>query len=248
MTRSPGERAESPLTASVVSGPGSLGRPPVMADVARLAGVSHQNGVAGPQRPSERSPSDEGQGARRHPRARLPAERRRPDPGHTENPHAGRDQLRHHAVRAGLHAVRLRASGARQLLRVRRQPARAGPPVDAGRGGPVPRPGRRGHHRDRDAGHRGGRACARARQGAAGRRGLRHEGGGDLRRDRQRGRRLRRDPVPAQPRAPDRLPRRRAFGPPRRAGTRGRLAAGAGRGRRAGTGPAGRRLVGLLRL
>jgi DNA-binding LacI/PurR family transcriptional regulator len=40
--RSPGERAESPLTASVVSGPGSLGRPPVMADVARLAGVSHQ--------------------------------------------------------------------------------------------------------------------------------------------------------------------------------------------------------------
>jgi DNA-binding LacI/PurR family transcriptional regulator len=40
--RSPGERAESPLTASVVNGPGSLGRPPVMADVARLAGVSHQ--------------------------------------------------------------------------------------------------------------------------------------------------------------------------------------------------------------
>jgi len=28
--------------ASVVSGPGGLGRPPVMADVARLAGVSHQ--------------------------------------------------------------------------------------------------------------------------------------------------------------------------------------------------------------
>src|SRR5215472_4788556 len=42
VTRSPGERAESPLTASVVSGPGGLGRPPVMADVARLAGVSHQ--------------------------------------------------------------------------------------------------------------------------------------------------------------------------------------------------------------
>ena len=42
MTRSPGERAESPLTASVVSGPGSVGRPAVMADVARLAGVSHQ--------------------------------------------------------------------------------------------------------------------------------------------------------------------------------------------------------------
>lgn len=42
MKRSPGERADSPLTASVVSGPGSLGRPPVMADVARLAGVSHQ--------------------------------------------------------------------------------------------------------------------------------------------------------------------------------------------------------------
>src|SRR6201987_4733899 len=42
VTRSSGERAESPPTASVVSGPGSLGRPPVMADVARLAGVSHQ--------------------------------------------------------------------------------------------------------------------------------------------------------------------------------------------------------------
>jgi DNA-binding LacI/PurR family transcriptional regulator len=42
VTRSPGERAGSRLTASVVSGPGNLGRPPVMADVARLAGVSHQ--------------------------------------------------------------------------------------------------------------------------------------------------------------------------------------------------------------
>ena len=42
MTGAPGERAKSPLTASVVGGPGSLGRPPVMADVARLAGVSHQ--------------------------------------------------------------------------------------------------------------------------------------------------------------------------------------------------------------
>ena len=42
MTRSSGEKAESRLTASVVSGPGNLGRPPVMADVARLAGVSHQ--------------------------------------------------------------------------------------------------------------------------------------------------------------------------------------------------------------
>jgi DNA-binding LacI/PurR family transcriptional regulator len=42
VTRSPGERAESPLTASAISGPGSVVRPPVMADVARLAGVSHQ--------------------------------------------------------------------------------------------------------------------------------------------------------------------------------------------------------------
>jgi DNA-binding LacI/PurR family transcriptional regulator len=42
VTRSPGERAKSRLTASVVSGPVGLGRPPVMADVARLAGVSHQ--------------------------------------------------------------------------------------------------------------------------------------------------------------------------------------------------------------
>ena len=42
MTRSPGERADSRPTTSVVAGPGSMGRPPVMADVARLAGVSHQ--------------------------------------------------------------------------------------------------------------------------------------------------------------------------------------------------------------
>jgi len=42
VTRSPGERAKSPLKASVLTGPGSMGRPPVMADVARLAGVSHQ--------------------------------------------------------------------------------------------------------------------------------------------------------------------------------------------------------------
>ena len=42
MTRSPGERAESRPTTPVLGGPGSLARPPVMADVARLAGVSHQ--------------------------------------------------------------------------------------------------------------------------------------------------------------------------------------------------------------
>jgi DNA-binding LacI/PurR family transcriptional regulator len=42
VTRSPGEKAKSPLTPSVVSGAGAMGRPPVMADVARLAGVSHQ--------------------------------------------------------------------------------------------------------------------------------------------------------------------------------------------------------------
>src|SRR5271170_8250736 len=42
VVRSPGERAKSRPMASVVSGPGSLARPPVMADVARLAGVSHQ--------------------------------------------------------------------------------------------------------------------------------------------------------------------------------------------------------------
>ena len=42
MTRSPGEKANSRPTASVVGGTGGLTRPPVMADVARLAGVSHQ--------------------------------------------------------------------------------------------------------------------------------------------------------------------------------------------------------------
>jgi DNA-binding LacI/PurR family transcriptional regulator len=42
VTRSSGERAESRPTTSVVAGPGSMARPPVMADVARLAGVSHQ--------------------------------------------------------------------------------------------------------------------------------------------------------------------------------------------------------------
>jgi DNA-binding LacI/PurR family transcriptional regulator len=42
VTPSPGDRAKSQVRAAVVSGTGSLSRPPVMADVARLAGVSHQ--------------------------------------------------------------------------------------------------------------------------------------------------------------------------------------------------------------
>jgi DNA-binding LacI/PurR family transcriptional regulator len=42
VTRSPGDRAQAQPTASVVSGSASMARPPVMADVARLAGVSHQ--------------------------------------------------------------------------------------------------------------------------------------------------------------------------------------------------------------
>jgi DNA-binding LacI/PurR family transcriptional regulator len=43
VTSSPGERAGSRVRASVVGiGTGNLSRPPVMADVARLAGVSHQ--------------------------------------------------------------------------------------------------------------------------------------------------------------------------------------------------------------
>ncbi|MGH3151331.1 MAG: LacI family DNA-binding transcriptional regulator [Streptosporangiaceae bacterium] len=44
MTASPGDRAKSQLRAPTVAGPGvgNLSRPPVMADVARLAGVSHQ--------------------------------------------------------------------------------------------------------------------------------------------------------------------------------------------------------------
>jgi DNA-binding LacI/PurR family transcriptional regulator len=44
VTPSPGDRAKSGLRTPAVAGPspGSLSRPPVMADVARLAGVSHQ--------------------------------------------------------------------------------------------------------------------------------------------------------------------------------------------------------------
>jgi len=42
VTRSPGESAKSRVTVSPVNRPGSMARPPVMADVARLAGVSHQ--------------------------------------------------------------------------------------------------------------------------------------------------------------------------------------------------------------
>jgi DNA-binding LacI/PurR family transcriptional regulator len=42
VTRSPGEKANSRLPASVAGSTGGLARPPVMADVARLAGVSHQ--------------------------------------------------------------------------------------------------------------------------------------------------------------------------------------------------------------
>ena len=42
MTASPGERARNRVGQSVASGTDNLSRPPVMADVARLAGVSHQ--------------------------------------------------------------------------------------------------------------------------------------------------------------------------------------------------------------
>jgi DNA-binding LacI/PurR family transcriptional regulator len=42
VTSSPGEKAERQVRTSVVRGLGNLSRPPVMADVARLAGVSHQ--------------------------------------------------------------------------------------------------------------------------------------------------------------------------------------------------------------
>ena len=42
MTSPPGEHAKSQVRTSVVRGTGPLSRPPVMADVARLAGVSHQ--------------------------------------------------------------------------------------------------------------------------------------------------------------------------------------------------------------
>jgi DNA-binding LacI/PurR family transcriptional regulator len=42
VTASPGERARSRPGASLVQSGGNLSRPPVMADVARLAGVSHQ--------------------------------------------------------------------------------------------------------------------------------------------------------------------------------------------------------------
>ena len=42
MTSSPREEAERQVRTSVVRGMGNLSRPPVMADVARLAGVSHQ--------------------------------------------------------------------------------------------------------------------------------------------------------------------------------------------------------------
>jgi len=42
VTSSPGEKAGSRVQRSVEGGSGDLSRPPVMADVARLAGVSHQ--------------------------------------------------------------------------------------------------------------------------------------------------------------------------------------------------------------
>ena len=42
MTSPPGQKAEGQVRTSVARGLGNLSRPPVMADVARLAGVSHQ--------------------------------------------------------------------------------------------------------------------------------------------------------------------------------------------------------------
>ena len=87
-------------------------------------------------------------------RAGLPAERGGPHAGHPAHPHARRDQLRHHPVRARLHALRHRA-GRRATATSCPSPAcRPWTGARARRGGPVPRPGRRGDHRDRAAGPR----------------------------------------------------------------------------------------------
>ena len=85
-------------------------------------------------------------------------------------------------------------------------------------------------------------------RGAAGGGGLRHPRLGDLGGHRQRGRRRHGDPAPAQPGPPDRLPRGRAPVLPGRQGTRRRLAAGAARGGRGRARRAGRRLVRPVRL
>ena len=138
-------------------------RAPVMSDVGRLAGVSHQT----VSRVINGSPH-----VRPETRSRVLAAMA--ELGYRPNSvaralvtgpleHARRGQLRHDALRARVDAVRDRARRPRgRLLHHRRQPEGAGPPVGVRRGRAPAPAGRRRDPRDRAAaGGRPMRSCTR---------------------------------------------------------------------------------------
>ena len=127
------------------------------------------DGLARDQRQHARAPRDQAARARRDAPARLP-----PQPGGARARHralgdARGGQLRHHALRAGLDAVRDRTGRARgRLLHHHRQPPRPRPHLGAGRRRAPARAGRRRHPRHHAAGGGGRRARQPARRRAAG--------------------------------------------------------------------------------
>ncbi len=224
-------------------------RPPVMTDVAQLAGVSHQTvSRVLNDHPNVRPQTRELVLAAIS-RARLPAERRGPHPGHPAHPHPRRDQLRHHPVRPGLHALRNRAGRPGHLLRLHRQRPDPGPPLRAGRGGPL----RRGRAwRESSSSPPQISAvealadcpsdiplvavgCRTTPAAALGRGGQHRRGRGG-------------HPLPARPGPPHRAPPGRAALLAGRRGPGGGLAAGAARGGGRRAGPGLRRLVGGVRV
>ena len=246
--RSPGRRDETAEEA-VRGTSGSRAHPPAGHDRRGPAGRRlASDRVPGPQRSSQRPPADQGTGPRRDHRARLPAERRGPDPGHPAHSHPWRDQLRHYPVRPGFHALRDRAGGAGQLLRLYRQHPDPGPPVRAGLGGAFRGAGRGGNHRDHRAGLGGGSADRLPERPPAGRGGLRDDPSGALGRGGQRRGGGAGHQVPAQPRPPDGPPPERAIFLARRRGPGGGLAGGAARGGGPRAGPDPWRLVRVVRV
>ena len=127
-------------------------RSPVMADVAKAAGVSHQTvSRVLNEHPNVRSRDPHpGPGGDRQ--ARLPPQPRRPRAGHPPHTDVRRGRLQHHAVRPGQHGLRHRAGGqGGRLLREHRRPAHRRHGGHARRDRLPGRPGRRRHRRGRAA-------------------------------------------------------------------------------------------------
>ena len=206
MTSSPGEKARSRVRAPATAG--NLSRPPVMADVARLAGVSHQTvSRVLNEHPDVRPLTRERVLAairelayRPNAAARTLVTRRTHTLGviTTDTLFNGPTSMLYGFERAAHDAyfvsvVSLPALDRRSMLDA----------VDRFLG-----QGIEGHHRHRNGGHRGGRPRACAARGTAGGSGLRYPRLGDLRGYRQRGRGRGGNAPPARPGAHDRLSRR----------------------------------------